>query len=45
MPTMAKYLRSVGPETVMKRLIPYMEDDYKRWEDFKRCQEQHITQI
>ncbi|MCW6086727.1 MULTISPECIES: ornithine cyclodeaminase [Clostridium] len=36
LPTMAKYLRSVGPETVMKRLIPYMEDDYKRWEDFQK---------
>ena len=36
LPTMAKYLRSVGPETVMERLIPYMEDDYKRWEDFQK---------
>ncbi|MFV3010804.1 ornithine cyclodeaminase [Clostridium botulinum] len=36
LPTMAKYLKSVGPETVMERLIPYMEDDYKRWEDFQK---------
>lgn len=33
---MAKYLKSVGPETVMERLIPYMEDDYKRWEYFQK---------
>ncbi|NFD76700.1 ornithine cyclodeaminase [Clostridium botulinum] len=36
LPTMAKYLKSVGPETVMERLIQYMEDDYKRWEDFQK---------
>lgn len=36
LPTMAKYLKSVGPETVMERLIPYMEYDYKRWEDFQK---------
>jgi ornithine cyclodeaminase len=36
LPTMAKYLKSVGPETVMERLIPYMEDDYKRWDDFQK---------
>ncbi|MGO5065333.1 ornithine cyclodeaminase [Clostridium sporogenes] len=36
LPTMAKYLKSVGSETVMERLIPYMEDDYKRWEDFQK---------
>ncbi|AVP64505.1 ornithine cyclodeaminase [Clostridium botulinum] len=36
LPTMAKYLRSVGPETVMERLIPYMEDDYNRWEYFQK---------
>ncbi|EDU38741.1 ornithine cyclodeaminase [Clostridium sporogenes] len=36
LPTMAKYLKSVGPETVMERLIPYMEDDYKRWEYFQK---------
>lgn len=36
LPTMAKYLKSVGPETVMERLIPYMEDDYRRWEDFQK---------
>ncbi|MHB9941909.1 ornithine cyclodeaminase [Clostridium sporogenes] len=36
LPTMAKYLKSVGPETVMERLIPYMEADYKRWEDFQK---------
>lgn len=36
LPTMAKYLKSVGPETVMERLIPYMEHDYKRWEYFQK---------
>ncbi|KOR24803.1 ornithine cyclodeaminase [Clostridium sp. L74] len=36
LPTMAKYLKSVCPETVMERLIPYMEDDYRRWEDFQK---------
>ena len=36
LPTMAKYLKSAGPEKVIKRLIPYLEDDYKRWNDFDK---------
>ncbi len=36
LPTMAKYLQSVGPETVIKRLVGYLEEDYKRWEDFTK---------
>lgn len=36
LPTMAKYLKSVGAETVIKRLIPYLEEDYKRWNDFDK---------
>lgn len=36
LPTMAKYLQSVGAETVIKRLIPYLEEDYKRWNDFDK---------
>lgn len=33
---MAKYLKSVGAETVIKRLVPYLEEDYKRWNDFDK---------
>lgn len=36
LPTMAKYLKSVGAETVIKRLVPYLEEDYKRWNDFDK---------
>lgn len=36
LPTMAKYLKSVGAEKVIERLIPYLEDDYKRWNDFDK---------
>lgn len=36
LPTMAKYLKSVGPERVIERLIPYLEDDYRRWEEFHK---------
>ena len=36
LPTMAKYLKSVGPEKVIERLIPYLEDDYRRWEEFHK---------
>jgi len=36
LPTMAKYLQSVGAQTVIKRLIPYLEEDYKRWNDFDK---------
>lgn len=36
LPTMAEYLKSAGPENVMERLIPYLEEDYKRWEDFHK---------
>lgn len=36
LPTMAKYLKKVGPETVMKRLVPYLESDYKRWNEFQK---------
>lgn len=36
LPTMAKYLKSVGPENIIERLIPYLEDDYRRWEDFSK---------
>ncbi len=36
LPTMAKYLNAVGAEKVMARLIPYMEEDYKRWHDFDK---------
>jgi len=36
LPTMAKYLKSAGPEKVIERLIPYLEDDYKRWNDFDK---------
>ncbi|EJO5349163.1 ornithine cyclodeaminase [Clostridium botulinum] len=36
LPTMAKYLKEVGPETVMERLVPYLEADYTRWEDFQK---------
>ncbi|EKO1912960.1 ornithine cyclodeaminase [Clostridium botulinum] len=46
LPTMAKYLKSVGPETVMERLIPYMENNYKRWDDFqKMSRTAHHTDI
>lgn len=36
LPTMADYLKKVGPENIMKRLIPYLEEDYSRWEDFQK---------
>lgn len=36
LPTMAKYLKSAGTEKVIERLIPYLEDDYKRWNDFDK---------
>lgn len=36
LPTMANYLKSVGAETVIKRLVPYLEEDYKRWNDFDK---------
>ena len=36
LPTMASYLNKVGPENVIKRLVPYLEEDYKRWEDFQK---------
>ncbi len=34
LPTMAAYLKKVGPEKVIERLIPYLEQDYSRWEEF-----------
>lgn len=36
LPTMTKYLKSVGSENVISRLIPYLEDDYSRWNDFHK---------
>lgn len=36
LPTMAKYLKSVGSEKIIERLIPYLEDDYRRWNDFHK---------
>ncbi|NLY08729.1 MAG: ornithine cyclodeaminase [Tissierellia bacterium] len=36
LPMMADYLKSVGAEKVIGRLIPYLEEDYKRWEDFDK---------
>lgn len=36
LPTMAKYLKSVGSETIIERLIPYLEEDFSRWNDFKK---------
>lgn len=36
LPTMAKYLKSVGTEKLIERLIPYLEEDYSRWEDFHK---------
>lgn len=36
LPTMAKYLKSVGAENVIARLVPYLEDDYSRWDDFHK---------
>ncbi|UTC66474.1 MULTISPECIES: ornithine cyclodeaminase [unclassified Treponema] len=36
LPTMAKYLKSVGAEKVIERLVPYLEEDYKRWNDFDK---------
>ncbi|NEZ47259.1 ornithine cyclodeaminase [Clostridium niameyense] len=46
LPTMAQYLKSVGAEKVMERLVPYLEEDYKRWEDFdKTPRTAHHTDI
>lgn len=34
--TMSAYLKKVGPENVIERLVPYLESDYKRWEEFQK---------
>ncbi len=36
LPTMANYLKTVGAETLIKRLIPYLEQDYSKWEEFDK---------
>ncbi len=36
LPTMAKYLKNVGPEKLIERLIPYLEVDYTKWEEFDK---------
>lgn len=37
LPTMAEYLKKKGAASVIKRLISYLEEDYKRWEMFDKC--------
>ncbi len=34
LPTMSEYLKKVGVENIMARLVSYLEEDYKNWEDF-----------
>lgn len=36
LPTMSKYVQSVGAASLIERLISYLEADYKRWEDFTK---------
>lgn len=36
LPTMTKYLKSVGPENIINKLIVYLEEDFKQWESFQK---------
>ena len=36
LPSMSEYLKKVGVEKVIARLVSYLEEDYKRWEDFDK---------
>lgn len=36
LPTMSQYVQRNGAEKLIERLIPYLEEDYKRWEDFHK---------
>ncbi|HEY0187763.1 MAG TPA: ornithine cyclodeaminase [Cellulomonas sp.] len=33
---MVRWVREVGPETVLAGLVPYLEHDFRRWETFER---------
>ncbi len=35
-PTMAKYLSDKGIDNLIEEMVPYLEDDYKRWEEFDK---------
>lgn len=34
--TMSNYIKEVGVESIMEKLIPYLEEDYGNWEDFAK---------
>lgn len=34
--TFAEYLKKAGAANVMKRLVPYLEEDFARWEEFDK---------
>lgn len=36
LPSMTSYIQSIGADNLIARLIPYLEADYKRWEDFHK---------
>lgn len=46
LPTMIKYLKNQGVETIIERMIPYLEEDFSRWEDFSKiARTAHHTEI
>lgn len=36
LPTVAAFIKDEGVETIMEKLIPYMEEDYSKWDEFAK---------